>query len=205
LDLPAFDGLDVEVFAVVTVAEGSVQRVEVTGSADLLDQLQPEVRNGVLHLRYRHRTLHLHKKSSLQVAVTAPAFRQLKLTGMGEIKGLTPLTAPELHVALSGAGKATLAVNNTHTSVAINGVGSLTLSGTTTRQDVHINSAGNYYAFDLKSADTSASIAGIGNGEVNATNSLKANLSGVGNIRYRGKPANITYSINGLGKVEESN
>lgn len=208
LPLAAAERLDISAFADVTVREGQPQQVEVTGPAYLLDQLQADVRNGVLRVRSPGARFSWLRPwcptERLKIRLTLPALTQLRLAGAGDFTGLTPLTAPALAVALTGAYQVTLAVRNTRTSVAISGAGTVTVSGTTTAQDVRISGAGRYYAFELKSADTAASISGTGTADVRATNSLTAQVSGIGTIRYRGQPATVAGRVSGLGKVAES-
>lgn len=212
LPLPAAERLDISAFADVTVREGQPQQVEVTGPAYLLDQLQADVRNGVLRVRspgarfswLRPWLRPWRPTERLKIRLTLPALTQLRLAGAGNFTGLTPLTAPALAVALAGAYHLTLAVRNTRTSVAISGAGTVTVRGTTTAQDVRISGAGRYYAFELKSADTAARISGAGAADVRATNSLTAQVSGIGTIRYRGQPATVAGRVSGLGKVAQS-
>jgi hypothetical protein len=207
LTLPPATGLDVGLFADVTVVEGSPQRITLTGSAARLAQVQAEVQDGVVYFRSSASDSWLPQwrtPERVKISVTLPAVQLLKLRGAGALTGLGTLRAPTLAVALTGAGQATLAVSNTQTNVAISGAGTVTMSGTTTSQEVSIDGAGSYHGFGLQSATTVASIAGYGSSEVLATRSLTGTIGGVGHIRYRGQPATIVRHISGLGKLEES-
>ena len=207
LVLPPATGLDVGLFASVTVIEGSPQRITITGSAARLAQVQAEVQDGVLCFRSSASDSWLPQwrtPEQVSISVTLPAVQVLKLRGAGALTGLGTLRAPALAVALTGAGQATLAVHNTRTSVSISGAGAVTMRGTTTNQAVAIDGAGRYHGFGLQSATTVASIAGYGSGEVLATKSVTGTVSGVGRIRYRGQPATVVRHVDGLGKLEAS-
>lgn len=203
LTLPTAEGLDVGVFADVTVAEGRPQQITMTGPAPLLDQLRAEVVDGVLCFR-RPGTVggwlrKLQSPERLKISVVVPVLRQLKLTGAGSLTGLTPLTAPALAVELAGAGRATLRVANSEsTHLTISGAGEVILSGTTPSQDVRLSGAGSYHGYGLRSADAVIRLTGIGTAELTATRSLSAEVSGVGRVHYRGRPATVTGRVSGV-------
>jgi len=208
LTLPAAEGLDVELFADVTVAEGSPQRITVTGPAALLDQLRAENDNGVLRFRLPNTAGGWLRKvrpaERLQLSVVVPVLRLVKFGGAGTLTGLTPLAAPVLKVELAGAGHAILQVANTSTCLRLSGAGDITLRGTTTRQDVRLSGAGSYHGFELQSAEAVLDIAGVGTAELTATRSLTTNLSGMARVRYRGRPAVLTSHVSGLSSVTDS-
>ena len=206
LTLPSAAGLALDGDADITLAEGHPQQLVVSGSARLLDQLRAEVQTGILHV---HAPASAgwwlwHPAERLKITVTLPLVKQIHLTGAATLTGLTPFTSPALTVALAGANHATLSVANTRTDLIIKGAGTVTLCGTTTKQQVRIDGAGTYHGFGLRSMMTTASLAGVGTEEVTATQSLTANVAGIGTIRYRGQPAATALHANGLGRVYAS-
>lgn len=206
--LPPAEGLTIDGAADATIIEGHPQQIVVTGSAHLLDHLQTEVQAGVLHFHAPSGAawwLQLwHPAEQLKIAVTLAALKQIQLAGAATLTGLTPLTSPTLTMTLAGANHATLAVANTRTNLVIKGAGTVTLHSTTTTQQVRIDGVGTYHGFGLRSVTTIASLAGTGTEEVTATQSLTANVAGIGTIRYRGQPVATALHANGLGRVYAS-
>lgn len=189
LTLPTAEGLVMEGAADVTVAEGSPQRIVVTGSPHQLNQLTASTQAGILHFHAPN------DKSTwwqpwqpterLQLTLTLPKLTQLRLAGSTSLTGLTRFTAPTLAVELAGVSNLTLLVANTRTSVAVRGAGTVTMRGTTTTQQVSIRGVGTYHGFGLLSKATTASLTGTGTEEVTATQALTATVGGIGTIRYR--------------------
>ena len=124
-------------------------------------------------------------------------------TGLG-ISSLTTLTAPSLRIGLSGSGNMELTANAADVSTSISGSGNVRLNGRTTSQNVRLSGAGNYRAFELPSAEATATLSGSGNIEVRAANTLRADLSGSGDVRYRGQPR-VSSTVTGSGRVVDSN
>ncbi|AMR26222.1 hypothetical protein A0257_03350 [Hymenobacter psoromatis] len=208
LTLPTAEGLIVEGAADVTVAEGSPQRIVVAGSLRQLNQLTASTQAGVLHFHAPDDEAAWWQPwrptERLQLTITLPKLTQLRLAGTTSLTGLTRFTAPALAVELAGVGNLTLLVANTRTSVAISGAGTATMRGTTTTQQVSIRGVGTYHGFGLRSAATTASLAGTGTEEVTATQALTATVAGIGTIRYRGRPATRALSASGLASVRAS-
>ena len=65
-----------------------------------------------------------------------------------------------------------------------------------------ITSSGDIHAFGLAVPQLSCKVTGNGLAEVHATDNLKANVVGKGNIRYKG-PTAVQQRIIGKGTVEE--
>lgn len=208
LTLPKAEGLTIEGAADVMVAEGSPQRIVVTGSPSQLNQLIASTQAGMLRFRLPDNQSSWWQPwqptKPLKITVTLPRLTRLRLAGTSSLVGLTPFTAPTLAVELAGVGNVNLLVANTQTSVAIGGAGTVTLRGTTTTQQVGIRGVGAYHGFGLRSAVTTASLTGTGTEEVTATQALVAAVEGIGTIRYRGRPATTTLHASGLGRVQAS-
>ena len=208
LTLPPAEGLVIEGAADVALAEGSPQRIVVTGSARQLNQLTASTQAGILHFHAPDNRAvwwqPWQPTERLQLTITLPRLTQLRLAGTTSLTGLTRFTAPTLAVELAGVGNLTLLVANTRTNVALSGAGTATLRGTTTTQQVSIQGVGTYHGFGLLSTATKASLTGTGTEEVTATQSLIATVAGIGTIRYRGRPATRALSASGLGSIRAS-
>jgi len=95
-----------------------------------------------------------------------------------------------------------LHVENLDINVA--GAGDLTLSGSAEVLNITSAGAANIEAFELTAANAVVVVAGAGNVDIYATDTLDVRIDGVGNVRYAGNPQ-LTQNIFGVGVVERRN
>lgn len=81
------------------------------------------------------------------------------------------------------------------------GVGSVTATGSVNRFVLHAQGAGTLDAKGLTARDVQATLEGVGLVDVRATESLDANVQGVGSLTYYGRPKKINKSVEGLGRL----
>ncbi len=106
-------------------------------------------------------------------------------------------------IDVSGAGKVTASqVHTAAIGVSISGVGSAVLSGEVESESVAISGAGNCDASQLAAKSVEIVLTGTGNAVVQASDSLDARISGLGNVEYIGDPK-VKQSVTGLGRVRK--
>jgi hypothetical protein len=89
--------------------------------------------------------------------------------------------------------------------IELTGVGDIVLSGD--NQDeltVIITGVGNIKAYEMKVDTCNITFTGVGDCHVFVNNELNVNLSGVGNVYYRGDPT-IHSTITGVGRLIDAN
>lgn len=179
LDLSRLTGFDFQASGEVTAAPGANQLVMVRGQQNVIDRLNRDVINGVWEIGF---TECVRNVSELRVDLTMPELDTVALSGAGTIDAETD--AAEIETTLSGAG-------------------TIRLSGQSASQQVTLSGSGTIEAFDLVAAETTVVLSGQGNVNVTATDVLDVDLSGAGNVVYKGDPEpNIL--ISGLGTVEKA-
>lgn len=141
-------------------------------------------------------------KETLHVYVTMPNVRAISVSGTGEVIARTILTAEELDLSIAGTGDIEAEVDVTFLESDINGTGDAALSGRATRHRIRISGTGDVEAIDLETEETDVQISGTGDARVHATKSLRAQVSGLGDVTYRGEPADLSIQSSGLGDVE---
>ncbi|WCL81146.1 DUF2807 domain-containing protein [Saprospira sp. CCB-QB6] len=149
----------------------------------------------------------------------------LKTSGSGPLNCMNSITVQDalfLEIAGSGdlsfEGSASRAVgqisgsgNMTVTNLQTNqwdaystGAGNFTISGYSPSESVSFDGSSNYYGFNFLSQNGSYRHAGSGQIECQASSLLDANLSGSGNLYYKGNPAQ-TVTITGTGQLIDAN
>jgi hypothetical protein len=90
-------------------------------------------------------------------------------------------------------------------SMNISGSGNIELAGTAETAEISISGSGNADCGKLQVDKALAKISGSGNVKIFANQSIKANISGSGNVLYKGAANDIETHSAGSGKVIRSN
>ncbi len=77
----------------------------------------------------------------------------------------------------------------------------MTLKGKTNNLDVRVAGSGDIHGFGLQANHTTVSIAGSGDASVVSNESLKARVSGSGDIEYKGNPTKEDTKVSGSGSI----
>ncbi len=176
--LAAFENLQVDLVAAVTVTQGDKITCAVKADDNLLPLILTE-RSG--------KTLRIHTKETFSsahpvtIAITLPVLSRATLNGAGNL-------------TLTGVTKKSLVA-------AINGTGSLTAKGQTETLTATLNGACNLRAEGLETATATVILTGTGNAQVRATDLLQATVYGTGSVTYTGQPKKVEKSVFGTGAV----
>lgn len=102
-----------------------------------------------------------------------------------------------------GANRVTVSqIDNKELTVGLNGSGELNASGQTGKFVVTIGGASSLFTGNLRADEVQVRLDGAGEAEVHATKKLVAEITGAGDIRYSGNPADVTKTITGVGVIE---
>jgi hypothetical protein len=130
--------------------------------------------------------------------IHTPSF-SMDINGAGELDG--DITCEDFSVVVNGAGELTVHVESEVFSAEINGAGKLTVTGASQDARISIPGAGTFNGKNFATNNASVRMSGAGTAVVWAIDNLAISVSGVGNIRYRGKPT-VNFHRGGLGGVE---
>jgi hypothetical protein len=127
----------------------------------------------------------------------------IDLSGSGALK--LDGEVDDLRLDLSGSGSATVRdIGSERIALTISGGGGAVISGETERFDVHLSGSGAVSGKELKAKRVVASIAGSGKVEISATETLDADASGAGSVRYWGNPR-VNARTSGASKILAGN
>lgn len=173
-----FHGIAVDTAADVELAIGPATHVEVDAPKDFLASIDTRVVDGTLHIATPSAHGHLPK---IKVTITAPAVDAIAIAGASHLHA-TKLATKKLAIDVSGAAELDLAGSAEQLAVAIAGEAELK-------------------AKDLIAGTAAVQVSGACDGEVHATRSLAATISGTAALVVYGKPT-IARSITGVGTIE---
>lgn len=210
-DVASFSQLHLKVPGDVELSQGSEQRVEIRASSqDVLDAVDTRVVGDRLVIDgdfgdsgFLSRLLgNGVDGDDLSFRITMTSVNGLQVDGTGDIEGQTPISTEKLEIEVNGTGDVELSVTSDRIETRISGTGDVELEGETDQHYVSISGTGDVEAPDLVTRETTARVSGTGDCLVHATESLKARVSGLGDIRYLGDPASVDRSTSGLGSIE---
>ncbi len=118
-----------------------------------------------------------------------------------EIRSKQALKGNSLNMVSRGVGNVYMSLDYDAVKVKSDGVGSLRYDGRADSLEIDSNGVGNIAASDLVSRNAVVMSDGVGNIEVNATDTLSIDLRGIGNIKYWGDPK-TTINRDGIGRVQ---
>jgi hypothetical protein len=202
-ELSRFHSIDLRSLGKVVLVAGPEQKVEVLAEEDLLQRVRTDVESGVLVVGLRWwlgALLRVTELAEVEVRITAPELRSVRLSGAGQVRSEGPLTMDELDLRLSGAGHLKLELQAKRVEARLSGAGAVELSGTAEELEIRLSGAGAVRAEDLQARKVRIRASGAGECRVNAAEALEAEVSGAGSVRYRGKPR-IESRITGVGRL----
>ena len=161
------------------------------------DYLDVTNRNGCLHLHVDREPFDF---SRVSLFITFKTLERLEIEGGVKMKTRGYLDLNDLYVSLEGGAKIELQTKARDISIETEGGVMFELDGVARSLDVKVSGAGHIDAGELECKDVSFKIDGVGTGRVFATETLYAEINGVGKIRYLGNPE-VTENIEGLGSV----
>ena len=185
----------------VEINTGDNYSLTVQDDQNLIPYVVTEINGGELNIHYKdgYSIMNDHAK----VIVTVPTLDKIITSGSGDITSdgvIKSYNEIEMHTSGSGDIKAT--VNAPSVKVTGSGSGDIELSGMTKDFDCSISGSGDIKCSNLKSENAEIHVSGSSDVHVFASVSLKANVTGSGDVHYSGNPTNPEIHITGSGTVE---
>lgn len=160
VDVPVFDGININGTCDVEIMIGDTQSVEFYAQSEIIEVLDYEVKNQILSIGFKpNYTIVTNKSITAQIVV--PSVSSLAISGKGNFK----LIGPKQEML-----------------------------------DIRITGSGDVKAFDMEVNNSTISISGVGNCEINAVKNLDVTISGIGTVLYLGNPKR-SINITGEGAV----
>lgn len=199
----SFDEIAVHGAIEVYLSQGDFAPLKFEGDENLLQYIEVVEEGDKITIQPRD-DYNLDFTNEMKVFVTAPEFRRLDVSGASKIIGQSMIDnnrALTLH--LSGASEMNLNVDAPEIKADLSGACTLKAKGQTREVSFQLSGASNAKCFDLLAEETSVDISGAGNAEVYASVQLKAEVSGAGNVKYKGNAKNIKQEVSGAGTVSK--
>ena len=184
-------GNDDQVKVYITVKD--IEGLSVGGSGDLIGETK--IKTGDI-------VLNVSGSGSMKVDVEASGHMESDVSGSGNIE----LTAKckEFDSDVSGSGKVMMSLMaSSDAEFGVSGSGKIEASGSASRVRASISGSGKVLAGNLETNSCQVQITGSGDVEINVKNELDANITGSGNVRYKGNPSKVNSHSAGSGHVRK--
>lgn len=178
---------------IYTQSADNKSTLEVYGSDNILNLVECTVSDGTLFVSFKKGTnIEFGKEGRLKVMASSPMLKDVLLQGSGDLKVKGTNVAGDVTVNLSGSGDLDfVGIQGETVKAELQGSGDLKVAGTAERAVLSLRNSGDLNAKDLKAVDVDASVNGSGSISCYVSGTLKCNISGSGDIGYKGSPVNI--------------
>lgn len=200
--LASFSRLSVSGSFNVTLQKGSKESVSISAEGIDLQDIETEVSGSRLAIGTRPQ-MGWRSNYRVDIVVTYRELNEINNSGSSRIYWKESIKADKIRLTQSGSGSIEGTVDGGTVTVDNSGSGKLTLSGSAEECDFTISGSGRLLASGLTGKDIRVTISGSGDAEVHVTESLKANVSGSGRVRYKGEPKREVTNVSGSGSVRK--
>lgn len=185
----------------LVIVPGKEYAVTVENDDNLLPYVITEVRGDVLDIHYKEGTSVM--RDHALVTVSVPSISKISSSGSADIKTRGVLSSDrEMVLTTSGSGDIEAEVDAPSVKVTGSGSGDISLSGRTKDFECRVSGSGDIECANLKSENVTIQVSGSSDAHVFASVSLKATITGSGDIYYAGHPSSPEIRISGSGSVK---
>ena len=182
------------------ITQGDREGLEIVARAGDLPYIVTEVSNGTLSIGHEGAGPFFSFRTPV-FRLTMKTIRSLETHSSGRISA-KDLRTDSLRVRISSSGDvsvASLAADSLE--VLITSSGSLRAAGNVDRQDVLLSSSGSYAAADLVSKTARVRVSSSGSATVRVLQSLDAQVTSSGEVRYYGNPRDVAGNVTSSGRL----
>jgi hypothetical protein len=188
LDLENFDKLDIGGALKVEVFQGDTFKVTLTGREMDVKDVEVRVQGNTLEIE---REGFLKNTEDLGILITMPALESMELHGVTQAT-ISKFTTDNLHLALSGAARASMLVEAQELDVEMSSAANLQLYGTADFMQVNITGAAQLEAAGLEARRIDMECGGASRTRVNATEEINIDAGAAAQVEYTG---NATINV----------
>jgi hypothetical protein len=201
LPLQGVNGVVVKGAITVQIEKGAGE-LQLFGDAESLKTIDISIEDGVLQLSGTKGKFGMNTSSVEKVVIKLPALESLKLSGAAEVSA-NGFNNETLFVNVSGAGSCALNINVAVVKLDVSGAAEIEMEGAAETVVINLSGAASFEAENYLVKNMTLILAGAAAAEVNVSDMLDVNISGVGSVEYKGEPKVLRKRISGAGVVEQ--
>jgi hypothetical protein len=187
--------------------QGSPQKVEIEGSAEILSKINVEVEGSrlVVDMQSKWYNWNWDNDEKIKVYVTVENIEDISVSGSGDVITETKLTTASLDLKVSGSGNLIAEIDvNGGVNADVSGSGEIELKGKCKTLESHVSGSGRVELNTSVANNAFFSVSGSGKIQASGTASaVKTNISGSGRVLAANLETNkCEVRISGSGSVE---
>lgn len=203
----SYDAVSVSHIFTVYLVSGTEGEIRIEAEENLLEHILTDVSGDELKIRVE-RGVQLQpsrefRKEGIRIWVPVESISEVSASGASDLIGETALNADRFKVNISGAADAELNVAAERVRVNLSGASELRLEGSAETLEIEGSGASDLDAYGLTARHVDAVLSGSSDADVNASESLKARVSGAGGLTYKGDPPRLESKASGAGHVRK--
>ncbi|HVP20051.1 MAG TPA: head GIN domain-containing protein [Spirochaetia bacterium] len=199
-EVGGFTGVSLDTSGELIITQGDSEGLEIVGPSGDLARIVTEVSGGMLRIS-REGPGPLFSVRSTVFRLRMKEVASLEAHSSGSISARS-LHADSLRIQISSSGSISIgSLTAASLEVRISSSGSLSVAGEVDRQDVLLSSSGSYAAGALASTTARVVASSSGTATVRVSDSLDANVSSSGDVRYYGNPARVNGNVTSSGRL----
>ncbi len=185
MSISKFEGIDLEIDAYVFLKKGDHQKVEIQAQKNIIERINRSVSDDIWRIRFDRCILH---HEDIKIFITLPYINYVEMNDDGKISTSGTFISKEINILSNGAGDIRLNTIVDYLTVNLNGSGNVELLGEAGNSDIKITGSGDLEAFGYETSSVDFNLRGSGNAMVYAIDYLRGEISGSGNLFYKGNP-----------------
>lgn len=201
LPLQGVNGVVVKGNMIVNIEKGAGE-LQLFGDAESLKTIDISIEDGVLQLSGTKGKFGMSTSSIEKVVIKLPSLESLKLSSAAEVIA-TGFDNESLFVNVSGAGSCVLNLNVPVVKLDVSGAAGIEMEGSAETVVITLSGAAAFEAENYLVKNMTLILSGAAAAEVNVSEMLDVNISGVGTVEYKGDPKVLRKRISGAGVVEQ--
>jgi hypothetical protein len=199
-DVAGFDSVSFGTSGELFITQGDREALEIVAPAGELARIVTEVRGGTLSIG-REGTGSAFSFRLPIFRLTMKTIAALETHSSGSIRA-NNLRAGSLRIRISSSGGISIdSLAADSLEVQISSSGSVRAAGTVEQQSIHLSSSGNYRAGNLASRTASVRVSSSGDATLRVSESLEADITSSGNVRYYGSPPQVNGNVTSSGRL----
>ncbi len=199
-----FKGLEVGGAFEVELIPSDHESVIIEADEKYISSIKTEVNGSTLEIGIRSNSYKNYKNFNGKMKATVYFKELIAIEASGAAKLHQAKAAPatdKMGIELSGAAKADLQIDTDKLALETSGAAHVILAGRADKFIIDISGAGKLEADNLLTKSCAIDVSGAGKADLNVKESLTADASGAGSVRYSGNPGKVVTDVSGAGNV----
>ncbi|WP_168797479.1 head GIN domain-containing protein [Neolewinella litorea] len=202
-NLDGFTGVSACCSFRVELTESGSFDVRVEAESNLQDFIETKVINGTLHIKFSD-DANFKSTEDIRVFVSLPRLESIDASSSSRVIGKTPFSGEDLSLDVSSSALIDLQFTGKRVDLDASSSGQIMVKGSASRVTADASSASSIDAGGLEADDAVANVSSAASVAVHARNTLRADASSAGVVRYSGNPSDVVSDTSSAGRVRSA-